>query len=98
MDFTGFDWDDRNKAKCRKHGVTAEIIEAQFRCGLVILPDIAHSQSEQRFRAIGKTDEDRALFVVFTIRRHGGDVLIRPISARYMHKREAEHYAKNYET
>ena len=98
MEFTGFDWDDGNRTKCRKHGVSIPAIEDQFRRGLTILPDAAHSQAEQRFRGIGRTENGRAIFVVFTIRRRGGDVLIRPISARYMHKKEAEHYAKIYET
>jgi uncharacterized protein len=63
---------------------------------LPILPDTAHSQQEQRFRAIGRDENGRALFVVFTLRRRGREVLIRPISARYMHKKEADHYAETY--
>ena len=65
--------------------------------GLVILPDEAHSKKEQRFRAVGRTEQGRAMFVVFTLRQRGIDVLIRPISARYMHKKEADHYAEGYE-
>lgn len=98
MEFSGFDWDDGNLAKCRKHGVSTGTIENLFRRGLVILPDEAHSQKEQRFRAVGRTEKGRALFVVFTLRRRGVDVLIRPISARYMHKKESDHYAETYET
>jgi uncharacterized DUF497 family protein len=37
------------------------------------------------------------MFVVFTVRRRGDEVLIRPIGARYMHRKEIEHYAKSYE-
>ena len=40
----------------------------------------------------------RALFVVFTLRRRGTDTLIRAISARYMHRKEADHYAKTCKT
>jgi uncharacterized DUF497 family protein len=98
MDFAGFDWDDGNEAKCRKHGVATNIIEAQFQRGLVILPDEVHSLHERRFRGLGRTEEGRAIFVVFTLRRRGRDVFIRPISARYMHKKEAERYAEIYET
>jgi uncharacterized protein len=34
------------------------------------------------------------VFIVFTLRRKGDEVLIRLISARYMHKREIEEYEK----
>jgi uncharacterized DUF497 family protein len=98
MDFSGFDWDHGNRAKCRKHGVSTETIEALFRGGVTILPDDAHSQIERRFKAIGRTDEGRMIFAVFTIRRHGSALLIRPISARYMHKKEIEHYEKSAKT
>ena len=98
MEFDGFDWDGGNSTKCQKHGVSIAVVEEQFRRGLTILPDSAHSQTEQRFRAIGRTAKGRALFIVFTIRQSGGEVLIRPISARYMHKKEADHYDETYET
>lgn len=39
----GFDWDDGNLAKCRKHGVSAEEIEFLFEAGPQIAPDIKHS-------------------------------------------------------
>ena len=51
-----------------------------------------HSLAEQRLRAIGKTDAGRYVLVVFTIRERTGERFIRPISARYMHRREVEHY------
>ncbi len=68
MEFSGFDWDSGNLEKCRKHGVATEVIEGLFDRPVAILPDEAHSQTEQRFRAIGKTAEARAVFVVFTLR------------------------------
>lgn len=93
MEFSGFAWDDGNLAKCQKHGVSQSAIESLFRLGLTILPDAAHSHTEQRFRGIGRSAQGRMLFVVFTLRRHGDAVLVRPISARYMHKKEIDHYA-----
>ena len=45
-------------------------------------------------RAIGKTPDERAIFVVFTLRRRGDDILIRPISDRYMHDKEVKSYEK----
>jgi uncharacterized protein len=42
---SGFDWDDGNIAKCRKHGVSVEEIEALFENeDLRLAPDIAHSK------------------------------------------------------
>jgi uncharacterized protein len=98
MEIAGFDWDGGNRAKCEKHGVSVETIENLFRRGVIVLPDDDHSQRERRFRAVGRSTEGRALFVVFTLRERLGERLIRPISARYMHKKEAEHYAETYET
>jgi uncharacterized DUF497 family protein len=62
----------------------------------VILPDKENLAGEQRFRAIGSTAEKREVFIVFTLRHQGNSVLLRPISARYMHKREIKNYEKNY--
>lgn len=90
----GFDWDKGNRAKCAKHGLTVSAIESLFARPLAILPDASHSQSERRFRAIGRTEKGRGVFIVFTLRRKGEEVLIRPISARYMHKKETETYEK----
>ena len=98
MEFSGFDWDAANRTKCQKHGVTIAVIESLFLRGVMILPDIEHSQREFRFRAIGHTEQDRAVFVVFTMRRRAAERFIRPISARYMHKKEVEHYEKTYKT
>ena len=61
---------------------------------ILVLPDEAHSQSEVRVRAIGRTDAGRYVFLVFTIRERDGERLIRPISARYMHSKEIRHFEK----
>jgi hypothetical protein len=52
------------------------------------------SLAEERLRAVGKTSQDRYVFLVFTIREREGERLIRPISARYMHGKEVAHYEK----
>ncbi len=90
----GFDWDDGNREKCRKHGVSPAEIEAVFRGGPHVAPDIAHSVAETRFLAIGRGGGARFVFVAFTLRNIGGETLIRPISARYMHQKEVEHYER----
>jgi uncharacterized DUF497 family protein len=65
-----------------------------FRQPLAVFPDPAHSHHEERFKAIGKSDAGRHIFVVFTLRWRQGTRLIRPITARYMHRKEVEHYEK----
>jgi uncharacterized protein len=89
-----FDWDRANWLKCQKHGVSIEAIESLFDRPLAILPDEAHSRRERRLRAVGRTRDGRAIFVVYTLRRHGNDLRIRPISARYMHTKEIATYEK----
>jgi uncharacterized protein len=90
----GFDWDRGNRAKCEKHGLSVAVIEGLFARPLAILPDAAHSQRESRSRAIGRTDKGRGVFIIFTLRRKGEELLIRPISARYMHKKEIDAFEK----
>ena len=90
----GFDWDRGNRAKCEKHGLSIAAIEDLFARPLAILPDAAHAQREKRLCAIGRTEKGRGVFIIFTLRRKGDDLLIRPISARYMHKKEIEAYEK----
>ncbi len=91
----GFDWDEGNREKCRKHGVSSVEIERLFRAGpLAVRPDPAHSLAEERFQAIGRTAAGRSVFLVFTVRERDGKRLIRPISARYMHTKEIENHEK----
>lgn len=92
MQVAGFDWDQGNREKCRKHGVTVAEIEALFRGDVRIAPSPRSERTEKRFVAVGRTAEGRALFVAFTLRNRLGQQLIRPISARYMHRKEIEAY------
>ena len=94
LQFDGFDWDRGNRAKCQKHGLSIALIESLFARPLAILPSAADSQDERRFCAVGQTGNGRRVFLVFTLRRKGDMQLIRPISARYMHKKEIESYEK----
>jgi uncharacterized DUF497 family protein len=89
-----FDWDDGNREKCQKHGLSVEEIESLFQTPLSVFPDPEHSGEEERFIGIGKTDRERSVLVVFTLRTKDETALIRPISARYMHKKEIDHYEK----
>ena len=90
----GFDWDHANREKCQTHGVSTGEIESTFRQPIAVVPDPSHSRSEDRFKAIGVTAERRHMLIVFTLRKRDGETLIRPISARYMHRKEVEYYEK----
>lgn len=89
---TGFDWDEGNKIKCQKHGVSLYELESAFYRKLHIFPDLKHSQIEERYIAFGITDEMRHVFTVFTLRHIGEETYIRPISSRYMHQKEIDCY------
>jgi uncharacterized protein len=94
LPIAGFDWDDGNAAKCRKHGLHLEQIERFLaQPSLRILADAIHSVGEPRFLAAGELD-GRFLFVGFTLRSKAQGIFIRPISARYMHEKEAKRYAQ----
>ena len=86
QDATGFQWDDGNIDKsARKHRVEFwESEEIFFNQPFVALPDQEHSENEERYYGLGKTDLGRHLLVVFTFR--GNE--IRVISARDMSRRE----------
>lgn len=92
MIVSGFEWDAANLAHCRKHGIDRSEIEDVLRGAPAIHADPAHSLGEQRLKAIGRTMAGRYDFIVFTLRASGGALRIRPISARYMHRKEIEHY------
>jgi uncharacterized protein len=51
-------------------------------------------QRETRYAAVGLNGQGGHVFVVFTVRGHGGLTLIRPISARFMHEKETRHYER----
>lgn len=90
----GFEWDAGNWPKCGKHGVAQAQIETMFGNSPAVYPDPAHSGAEERFLAIGSIGGGRVLFVAFTVRARGQQPLIRPISARFMHRKETEHYER----
>jgi len=87
---SGFDWDEGNIQKnWIKHKVSPnECEQIFFNHPLLIYDDIRHSQIEKRFYVLGRTDMNRTLFVVFTVRNN----LIRIISARDMSRKERKVY------
>lgn len=87
---TGFQWDQGNLEKnWLKHGVSPlECEEIFFNQPLVVSPAEKDPHSEERFYALGRTDADRYLFIVFTVRGRK----LRVISARDMSRKERKIY------
>lgn len=87
----GFEWDPGNAAKnWVRHEVTqAECEQVFFNEPLVVAGDALHSRGESRHFALGRTDADRKLMVVFTLR----GTKVRVISARPMSRRERKVYS-----
>src|ERR1700728_1342740 len=68
-----------------KHRVAFwESEELFFNQPLLLVEDVKHSRKEERFYALGKTDAERYLFAVFTVRNKH----IRVISVRDMSRKE----------
>jgi uncharacterized DUF497 family protein len=91
--FLVFEWDEGNEQKnWLSHKVAAEEAEEPFFSDdYIILEDKPHSEKEEeRFILLGKTNKERMLFIVFTIRTEK----IRIISARDANKKEVIFYEK----
>ena len=88
----GSEWDSGNNRKNEaKHSVTRiEAEEVFFNNPLLISADDKHSERERRYLALGQTNQDRALTVIFTLRQDA--TLIRIISARDQHRKERHLY------
>lgn len=86
----GFDWDRGNIEKnWERHKVSfIECEEVFFNKPLIVKEDESHSKEEARYYVLGKTDNDRLLFMVFTLRGNK----IRVISARDMNREERKIY------
>jgi len=90
----GFDWDEGNSTKCWDR-IPQEDIEYLFLHGEVnVAPDMKHSQDEERFIAWGVSSTGKYMFVAFTLRCRDTEVLIRPVSARYMRDKEVAKYGQ----
>ena len=89
---TGFEWDQGNDTKnLDKHDVSnLECEQVFFNKPLIVKRDKEHSIPENRYYVLGRTNMDRLLFAVFTIRNDK----IRIISARDMTDAEMERYLR----
>jgi len=75
---TGFEWDKGNDLKnWKKHAVSnLECEQIFFNKPLITQHDQKHSTTETRYYALGRTDANRMLFVVFTTRNNRIRVII----------------------
>lgn len=86
---TEFDWDEGNRDKPKKHGVTIEEAEeAFFDQNKIVFSDWTHSTKEKRSTLLGKTRKGRLLNITYTIRKKK----IRIITARDINKKEVHLY------
>lgn len=93
--FTGireFQWDEGNSEKnWRRHRVTQVESEQVFiNRPVAVGRDPKHAGTEARYFALGRTDADRNLAIVFTLRGSS----LRVISARPMSRRERRVYGQ----
>lgn len=86
----GFQWDEGNAEKnwVKHHVSRGETEQVFFNRPLVVVAGERRAESSLRYYALGHTDANRLLFIVFTIRAG----LIRVISARPMSRRERRVY------
>ena len=91
----GFQWDRGNWRKSElKHGVAMAEAQETLLNDPLCQADPRHSDDEQRYVALGTTNEGRRLFVSFTIRRNR----VRVISARPMSRKERAVYEEVQKT
>jgi len=91
----GFEWDQSNMEKnWEKHRVSyLECEEVFFNQPLLVQEDEIHSKFEPRYYVLGRPNDGRHLFIVFTIRRN--KITVR--SARNMSRRERRIYREQIE-
>ena len=91
-DVEGFQWDEGNSSKSwTRHEISqTEAEQVVLNRPVVVVGDVAHSGTEARYFAFGRTDGGRPLTIVFTVRGQ----LLRVISARPMSRRERRGYAE----
>ena len=90
FDCTGFEWDKHNSEKIwLKHQVSpSESEQMFFNLPLVVADAVKYSGIENRYYALGRTDANRQLFVVFAVQANN----IRIISSRDMSRKERKVY------
>lgn len=87
----GFEWDKGNLKHIKKHNVDYRECEEVFvNTPLRLNEDKKHSRTEERLQVLGKTNNQKLLFIAFTIRKNK----VRVVSARNQSKKERREYEK----
>lgn len=92
-----FEWDaTKATSNQRKHGVSfdraATVFNDQF---IISIPDIEHSETEERWLTLGQANNGRMLVVIHTFKERNAGANIRIISAREATKHEQRQYEVN---
>jgi uncharacterized protein len=92
MQYISFEWDDNKNIRNKKvHGISFEEAQTSFYDKYArFIPDILHSEQEERFLLLGYSSKARLLTVCHCYRKN--DDIIRIISARKASKFETEQY------
>ena len=88
----GFEWDAHNVGHVGLHEVSPEEVEQTTRHRHIIIP-AAPQHGETRWKLLGRTDVERYLVVVFTLRRRR----FRAVTAYPMNKAERRVYGPEIE-
>lgn len=93
-----FEWDPRKaSANLAKHGVSFEEAETVFLDdNALLIPDVGHSQEEERFILLGMSLQFRTLVVVHCYRETAE--VIRIISVRRANRSERKQYEERRRT
>jgi len=90
-----FEWDAAKAASNhRKHGISFDLAATVFRDPLMIsIPDVEHSETEERWITMGLAENSKLLLVVHTYLEIGDNAAnVRIISARPATKQEQRQY------
>ena len=87
-----FDWDEWNRAHVLdRHGIFPDEAQEPFDDPKVVRVPTPRIDGERRQAIVGHTNNDRLLFIVFTMRRG----LVRIISARDANEAERRQYRRS---
>lgn len=93
-----FEWDPaKAEENTAKHGVAFELAASVFRDPLTLtVYDEEHSEAEERWATLGRTENGRLLVVIHTFEETGAaSATVRIISAREATRRERENYEQS---
>lgn len=93
-----FEWDPaKAEENTAKHGVAFELAASVFRDPLTLtVYDDEHSEAEERWATLGRTENGRLLVVIHTFEETGAaSATVRIISAREATRHERENYEQS---